>query len=103
MSESIKVAKTTELAPGQRKLVRAKGHQIALFNLEGAIYAIDNICPHSTGPLVEGRLFGTTVTCPWHGAQFNVTNGQCLNGPATKDVTTYSVHIEGNDIIIKIP
>lgn len=103
MGELIKVAQTTQLAPGQRKLVRAKGHNVALFNLNGTIYAINNVCPHSTGPLVEGHLFGTQITCPWHGARFDITNGQCLNGPATTDVTAYSVQIEGTDIFIKIP
>jgi nitrite reductase (NADH) small subunit/3-phenylpropionate/trans-cinnamate dioxygenase ferredoxin subunit len=83
-------------------LIRVKGHEIALFNLEGSYYAITNICPHSTGPLVEGRVSGTMVTCPWHGAQFDITSGQCLGGPATRDIVVYEVRVEGNDIYLTI-
>jgi nitrite reductase/ring-hydroxylating ferredoxin subunit len=103
MSQRIKVAQTDQVAPGQRKLIRAKGHEIALFNLKGTFYAINSSCPHSTGPLIEGRLFGTTITCPWHGARFNVTNGQCLTGPATTNAIAYPVQVDGTDIIIEIP
>lgn len=102
MSESVKVAQTHQLPPGKGLLVKAKGHEIALFNVEGEFYAISNRCPHSTGPLAEGRLFGRIVTCPWHGAQFDVTTGQYCGGQAVKAVTTYPVHVEGHSIFIEI-
>lgn len=102
MSELTKVAQTTELPAGQRKLVKANGHQIALFNIDGAVYAINNSCPHSTGPLIEGRLFGTVITCPWHGAQFDITTGKCCNGPATVDTHNYPVLIKNDVIFIEI-
>ena len=102
MSELIKVAQLGQLGPGQRKLVTAKGCNIALFNLEGTFYAVDNSCPHSTGPLVEGRLFGTMITCPWHGSQFDISDGQCHSGPATTNVAAYPVHVEGEAIFIEI-
>ena len=102
MNERIKVAQTDQLAPGRSKLIKAKGREIALFNVAGSFYAIANSCPHSTGPLVEGRLYGNIVTCPWHGSQFDVTTGQCCRGPATKPVATYPVHIEGHSIFIEI-
>lgn len=103
MSQEIKVSNAAQLMPGQKKLIRAKGKEVALFNIEGTFYAINNICPHSTGPLVEGKVHQTIVTCPWHGAKFDVTTGQCLSGPATTNVATYPVYIENNSIIIEIP
>lgn len=102
MSERVEVAQTDQLPPGQSKLVKAKGHEIALFNVAGSFYAISNICPHSTGPLAEGRLYGKIVICPWHGAQFDVTTGQYCGGQAVNPVTTYPVHIEGCSIFIEI-
>jgi nitrite reductase/ring-hydroxylating ferredoxin subunit len=102
MSERIKVAQIEQLAPGKGKLVRAKGHDIALFNIEGLFYAIGNSCSHSTGPLAEGRLYGNIVTCPWHGSRFDVTTGQVCEGPAAQAVTKYPVHIEGQSIFIEI-
>ena len=103
MSQQIKVPNAAQLTSGQKKLIRAKGKEVALFNIEGTFYAISNSCPHSTGPLVEGKVHQTIVTCPWHGAKFDVTTGQCLGGPATTNVATYPVYIENNSIIIEIP
>jgi nitrite reductase/ring-hydroxylating ferredoxin subunit len=100
MSERVKVAETSQLAAGQRMLVKVRGNEIALFNVEGTLYAINNRCPHSTGPLVEGRLFGTTITCPWHGAQFDLTNGQCHTGPATTNVIVYPVYVEDTSVFV---
>jgi nitrite reductase/ring-hydroxylating ferredoxin subunit len=102
MNELVEVAQADKLTPDQRKLVNVKGHDIALFNVAGTYYAISNSCPHSRGPLVEGRLFGTTVVCPWHGSQFDVTNGHCQSVPATRDVDSYPVHVEGQSIYIEI-
>ena len=102
MNRWIKVANVNQLAPGQGILVRARQHKIALFNVEGAFYAIDNSCPHSTGPLSEGRLSGTIVTCPWHGAQFDITNGRCCAGPAVTDVVAYPIQVEDQAIFIEI-
>src|SRR5262245_11378021 len=102
MTQQIEVPPAEQPAPGQRKLIRAQGREIALFNIEGAFYAIDNHCPHSTGPLVKGRLFGTTLTCPWHGSQFEVTTGRHLSGPTEKDVACYPARKEGETLIIEI-
>lgn len=102
MSERIKVATVNQLGPGQRKLIKVRGKEIVLFNVDGSIYAINNSCPHSTGPLSEGRLFNHIVTCPWHGSQFDIRNGQCYSGPATKDVSSYPVHLEGDAVFIEV-
>jgi nitrite reductase/ring-hydroxylating ferredoxin subunit len=102
MSQLISVIALSQFPIGQKKLVRHQGQEFALFHIEGALYAVANACPHSTGPLVEGRLAGKIVTCPWHGAQFDLSTGECCSGPATKDVATYPVHIKDGTIYVEI-
>ena len=68
----------------------------------GRYYAIDDTCTHRGGPLSEGEVDGTTVTCPWHGARFDVRNGTVLNPPAAKGVCSYSVRVDGNDIKVEV-
>ena len=72
MSRSVKIAETSDLSPGECKSVEVESQTIALFNVGGTFYAIDGICTHMGGPLGEGTLDGEIVTCPWHGAEFNV-------------------------------
>lgn len=103
MSQPVKVAHTNQIQPGQSFLAKINGREIALFNIDGTIYAIDNACSHSRGPLTEGRLVNATVTCPWHGAQFDITTGQCLREPATADVSSYTVHLNGEAVFVEIP
>jgi len=103
MGQRIAVAKIDQLAPNQQRAVRVQGQEFALFNVEGTIYALTNKCSHSRGPLAEGRLTGTTITCPWHGAKFDVATGKCLAEPATIDVDAYPVHIQDGKIFIELP
>lgn len=62
----------------------SEGREIALFKSQGTIYALENVCPHMEGPLGEGDLEEGIVTCPWHGWQFHVHNGACVNMPGEK-------------------
>jgi len=101
MAEFIKVASLSELVKGACKTVQAAGKEIALFNVDGSIYALDNTCLHVGGPLGEGELEGTTVTCPWHGWQYNVCTGQNLMNSDLK-VAAYPVQVEGNDISVAV-
>ncbi len=98
-----KVAQLKDLAPGSGMAVEARGHQIALFNVDGTVYAIEGTCTHRAGPLGEGSLEGTTVTCPWHGATFDVRTGDHLTAPAPQGVSSYNVKIAGDDIHVEIP
>ena len=66
MAEFVKVASMDEIAPGQARLVNIKGKEIALFNIEGTFFALENACTHEEGPLAEGEIEGHEVTCPWH-------------------------------------
>lgn len=70
------VAELSELPPGACREVVVGGRMVALFNVEGTVYALDGVCPHQGGPLGKGQLDGKIVTCPWHGWQFDVTTGQ---------------------------
>ncbi len=77
--------------PGSAALVG----EAAVFNVAGSFCATQAECTHQGGPLSEGKLEGSTVTCPWHGAQFNVCTGAVLRGPARDPVKTYRVMVEG--------
>ncbi len=102
MAAFIKVATTNELAPGQAKKVEVNGKTIALFNLGGSYHAIDNTCTHRGGPLSEGDVDGQVVTCPWHGATFNVTSGEVLSPPARAGVASYRTRVNGSDIEVEV-
>lgn len=91
-----------DLAPGQAISVSIDNKNIALFNVEGNIYAMDNECNHAGAPLCEGELSGNVITCPWHGASFDVTSGKVLGAPAFDNLPTYKVIIEGDDIKVEI-
>lgn len=96
-----KVAKTSEIPSGTGKVVEAGGRAIAVFNCEGSFYAIDNTCVHRGGPLGEGSLSGTTVTCPWHGWEYDVSSGSCHTNPAAK-VQRFDVKVEGDDLLLAL-
>lgn len=98
----VKMATLSELPPGRSKEVEHDGRIYALFNVDGTITAIDGICPHQGGPLAEGSLEGTLVTCPWHGWQFDVCSGKTPLGPKLKQ-TVYEVKIEGQDVLVGVP
>ncbi len=78
MADFVKVATTGEIAPGQGKIVEVQGKEIALFNVGGEYFAIDNMCTHEEASLADGEISGFEVTCPLHGAKFDVRSGQSL-------------------------
>jgi 3-phenylpropionate/trans-cinnamate dioxygenase ferredoxin component len=102
MAGFVKVAKSDEIAPGQGKLIEVEGKRIALFNVDEHFYAIDDTCTHRGGPLSEGVLNGREVTCPWHGAVFDVTTAEVLRPPAPREVARYNVRVVGGDIEVEI-
>ena len=101
MPEFFKVATLSELAAGTCKPVEAGGKVIALFNVEGSVYALDNTCLHRGGPLGQGTLNGDVVTCPLHMWEYNVHSGEKVNSPGVK-VATYPVQVEGDDIKVAV-
>ena len=96
-----RVAKTTDIPVGTGKVVEVGGKQLAVFNCEGAFYAVDNTCVHRGGPLGEGSLSGTTVMCPWHGWEYDVTTGACQTNPAAK-VQQFDVKVDGDDLFVSV-
>jgi nitrite reductase/ring-hydroxylating ferredoxin subunit len=102
MSKLVKIAEPREVAPGTGKVVEAEGRSIAVFNVAGTFYAIDNTCTHQGGPLGEGELAGEIVICPWHQAEFNVTTGEALGPPANGGVRRYPVKVQGNDVLVEL-
>ncbi len=102
MAEFVKLASTNEVAPGAALLVIVNGKEIALFNIGGAFFALDNACTHEEGPLAEGEIEGHEVACPWHGARFDVRTGKVLCAPAYEDLQRYNLRVIANDIEIEI-
>ena len=102
MADWVKVAQAGELEPGMGKVVEAKAQTLALFNVDGAYYAIDNTCTHVGGPLGDGEMTGDVVHYPWHGAGFNVKTGAVASPPARAGVRTYPVKVEGNDVLVEV-
>ncbi len=100
MPSYVRVAAVSEIAPGASKAVTVNGNEIALFNLAGQFYAIDNACPHAGGPLAEGEIKGENVVCGWHGWQFSIKTGTMTLNPRAR-VSTYPVKVEGNDIHVE--
>jgi nitrite reductase (NADH) small subunit len=101
MQRFVKLATLDELPAGSAKEVEFEGRVYALFNIGGVISAIDGICPHQGGPLAEGHVQGTTVTCPWHGWQFDVQSGKTPMGPKIKQ-PIYEVRLEGQDVMVAV-
>ena len=92
MAEFVKVANLSDLGPGSSMTVEANGKAVALFNVDGTVYALDNTCLHRGGPLGEGFLEGDVVACPWHMWEYNVRTGEKVGDPSLK-VATYAVEV----------
>ena len=101
MGNFVKVADVSEIPKGSGKAVEVAGKTIAVFNCDGAFYATDNTCLHQGGPLAEGMLNGTSVSCPWHGWEYDVTSGACAMDPSLS-LQTFPVKVEGNDILVSV-
>ena len=102
MAKTIKIAHASDVAPGAATAVDVDGRRIALFNVQGTFYALDDACPHRGGPLSEGELDGVVVTCPWHGATFDVRSGGVTGPPARSGVRSFRVRVEGDDVLMEL-
>jgi 3-phenylpropionate/trans-cinnamate dioxygenase ferredoxin component len=103
MTEFVKVAAVDEIKPGQRKIIDFEDLTVALLNVEGEYYCIEDVCTHDGGPVAEGELDGFVIECPRHGALFDIRDGRVLSMPAVIPVPTYEVRIEGRDIFVASP
>ena len=98
-AEFIRVARVADVAPGTGKTVVVAGREIALFNVAGIFYAIDNTCPHQGGPLSEGWIEGATVTCPWHSWCFKMSDGKMTLGDYAS-VDAFDVRVDGDEVAV---
>ena len=101
MAGFVKVCKKGDLAAGSGKTVDVNGKAVAVFNVEGTFYAIDDTCVHRGGPLGEGEVDGKIVACPWHGWRYDVTTGVNQLNPAVT-VSKYEVKVEGDDVLVSV-
>jgi 3-phenylpropionate/trans-cinnamate dioxygenase ferredoxin subunit len=102
MSDFVAVAKVSEIPDPGKLLVEVDERLVVVVHAGGRFYAIDDVCTHDGGPLGEGELDGFTVTCPRHGAKFDVRDGRALTMPATKPTASHAVKIEGDDVLVKL-
>jgi 3-phenylpropionate/trans-cinnamate dioxygenase ferredoxin component len=100
MSE-YRVAKVSEIEPGQAKAFRVDDVDVLVCNVGGSFYAIEDVCTHDGGRLDQGIIEGSIVTCPRHGATFDVTTGEALTLPAVMPVMTFAVRINGEEIYVE--
>jgi nitrite reductase/ring-hydroxylating ferredoxin subunit len=99
--QRVKIAAADDVAPGEGWVVEAAGRTLALFNVNGTFYAIDNTCAHRGGPLGEGDLDGRIVTCPWHAWRWDVTTGANVNNPAVR-VPCFPVTVENGAVFVTL-
>ena len=102
MADFVTVAKADDIPPGQVRVYEVGDRRIALCNVEGTLYAIDDVCTHDGGPLDQGELAGEQIECPRHGARFDVRTGRALTLPAVRPVRTYPVQVKGNEVMISV-
>ena len=95
----LRAARKDEIPDGSIREFQVDGKTVALANVSGTFYAIDNVCLHRGGPLGGGVLNGKVVTCPWHGWEYDVTTGKVVQNPAV-GVSCYELEIRGEDIFV---
>jgi len=97
----VRIGNVKDVAAGQMRAFDVAGTKVAVANADGHLYALENTCTHRGCSLASGRLEGTTVTCPCHGSQFDVTSGAVIRGPAPQPVRSRSVQIAGEDLVVE--
>ena len=100
--ERIFVGKTIEIKPNQMKKVSIDGNDIVVMNIDANYFAISDTCSHAGGSLSEGKIEGSTITCDWHGAQFECKSGKLIKFPGEiDDLRSYDVVIESDNIFVE--
>ena len=101
MAKFVKVAVRADIPAGGKKLVEIDGVAVAVFNVNGSFYAIEDVCTHDGGNLVEGDLLGHEIECPRHGARFDVRSGAATRMPAFEPTPTYAVKVEQDNVLVE--
>ena len=97
------VCNSAELAEGQMMLATIKGQRVVVGKCSEGIVAFADRCTHKGGSLADGTLIRCAVQCPWHGSQFNVTNGRVITGPAEREIKTFVTHIKAGEVYVEPP
>jgi 3-phenylpropionate/trans-cinnamate dioxygenase ferredoxin subunit len=98
MGEFVRVGRVADLPPGSVTRVEVEGHVVALANVDGQFFAVDDTCTHEEASLSEGGLLGEVLVCPKHGSRFHVKTGRVLSLPAVRSVAVYPVRVEGDAV-----
>lgn len=101
--EFVEIAPASELPNGERLFVELGGKSIVIFNIAGQFFAIADVCSHDDGPVGEGDIEGYTITCPRHGAEFDIRSGKVLQLPAVVDIPAYPVTVVDGMIQVGLP
>jgi 3-phenylpropionate/trans-cinnamate dioxygenase ferredoxin subunit len=96
----VRIGNSTDIPAGEMHVFDVAGAKVTVANADGHFYAFDDRCTHTGCSLSHGRLDGTTVTCPCHGSQFDITTGTVLRGPATRAVRSHGVEVEGEKLLV---
>jgi nitrite reductase/ring-hydroxylating ferredoxin subunit len=102
MSRRVSIGQAADIPVGEGRVVEAEGMTLALFNVDGAFFALDNACAHRGGPLGEGDLDGTVVVCPWHAWRWDVKTGANVNNPAVT-MPCFPVSVDDGRVFVELP
>jgi len=101
--EYLEIAPVGDLPEGERLFVEIEGKPIVIFNIAGQFFSIADVCSHDDGPVGEGKLEGYNITCPRHGAQFDIRTGKVVQMPAVVDIPAYPIRVIDGMIQLGIP
>ncbi len=102
MPTFVTVARTADIPPGRVKYVEVEDYQLAICNVDGEFYCIEDVCTHDGGRLDQGGLMGAVIECPRHGARFDVRTGKVLRMPAVVPIETFPLQVEGDAIKVAL-
>jgi nitrite reductase/ring-hydroxylating ferredoxin subunit len=97
-----RVARASELRPGEARRIVIDGIEIALCNVAGELYAVDDVCTHAYASLSDGLLCGAEIECPLHGGRFDVRSGRALGGIVSEDLRRFAVKVEGDEVLLAL-
>jgi 3-phenylpropionate/trans-cinnamate dioxygenase ferredoxin subunit len=98
----VKVGKIEDVPPGSAKVYEVEGRAVAVCNVDGDLFAVDDVCTHDEGSLEQGDMDGFEIECPRHGARFDVRSGDVTALPAVVSIDTFKVRVEGDDVEIEV-
>jgi len=101
--EFVEIAPASELPSGERLFVEIEGEPIVIFNIAGQFFSIGDVCSHDDGPVGEGDIEDYNITCPRHGAEFDIRTGKAVQLPAVVDIPAYPIKVVDGMIQLGLP